>query len=246
MPAYAYDATMIMNKFAEHPMQMLPLMVLAMGFGFVQYIFCFFMTMRDKKSPFPAYMHAFYLAHDFLFVTLFHQWFVEYKSLPFQVVWLGMVAFNFFELHALYLEIKYDRQESFGKYYDGPVTVWQATKRLAVMVIVSFIILSTVRSFMNDKLMFCVFISTNVIMAIGPALLMQQRRKRVRGSAGLACFILLGTIATFLPEGLGMYTTADPEYFARPWFFILGATCTLIAILHLVTVLRMPKPAAAR
>ncbi|SER22791.1 hypothetical protein SAMN05518866_10710 [Sphingobium sp. YR768] len=56
---------------------MIPLTVLAMVFGFIQYIYCFVITRREKRSPFPVYMHTFYLAYDFLFVDLFHEWFVE-------------------------------------------------------------------------------------------------------------------------------------------------------------------------
>lgn len=235
-----YNADAIVEKFIEHPERMIPLMIFAMGFGFIQYIFCFFMTRRDKISPFPIYMHAFFLAHDFMFVALFSQWFGEYNSIAFQAVWIGMAAFNIFEVHALYEAVKYERQHSFGKYYDKPVTAIQASAWVIGMTVVSFVLLSAARSFLNDKLMFCIFISTNVVMAIGPALEMRARRQRVPGSAGLAFFIVIGTIATFLPEGLGMYTTADPSFFARPWFFILGATSLAVAIWHFIIVLRLP------
>lgn len=240
MTLLSYNADLIIDKFNNEPQVMIPLMILAMGFGFVQYIYCFIMTKRDKCSPFPVYMHAYYLAHDFLFVTLFYQWFHEYDSIVFQVVWLGMVAFNIFEIHALYEAVKYEHQETFGKYYDKPVTTKQASLWIGAMTLMSFAILSCARTFVDDKLMFVVFISTNTMMAIGPALMMRQRRKRRKGSLGLAFFIILGTIATFLPEGLGMYTTADPDFFARPWFFILGASCLLVAIWHFAVVARLP------
>ncbi|WP_386695281.1 hypothetical protein [Lonepinella sp. MS14435] len=238
----SYNADLIIDKFNNTPELMIPLMIFAMGFGFIQYIYAFFMARGGKPSPFPVYMHCFYLAHDFLFVTLFYQWFHEYDSLVFQVVWLGMVAFNIFEIHALYEAIKYERQETFGKYYDKPVTVKQATLWVAAMTVVSFVVLCTVRDFMGDKLMFCIFISTNVVMAIGPALHFMAHRKRVKGQLGLAFFIVLGTIATFLPQGLGMYTTSDPDYFNRPWFFVLGAVCLAVAIWHWVSVWKLPKP----
>ena len=90
--------------------------------------------------------------------------------------------------------------------------------------------------------MFDVFISTNVLMAIAPAIKMFREKERRRGSLGLAFFIACGTIATFLPEGLGLYTTSDPAYFSRPRFFILGGVCAAIALAHLVFMLRLPKP----
>ena len=90
--------------------------------------------------------------------------------------------------------------------------------------------------------MFDVFISINVLMAIAPAIKMFREKERRRGSLGLAFFIVCGTKATFLPERLGLYTTSDPAYFSRPWFFILGDVCAAIALAHLIFVLRLPKP----
>lgn len=235
-----YDADGIVQKVIEDPARMLPLMALAMGFGFIQYIYGAVMDRRDKRSPFPAYMHAYYLAHDNMFVLLFHKWFVQYDSWAFQAMWVGMLIFNVMEIFYLYRVVRYGRQHEFGRYYDGRVTVRQATIRVIVMVLVSYVILFTARSFLNDQIMFCIFVSTNIMMAIGPAMHSQETRRRVRGSVGLAFFIVCGTIATFAPEGFGLYTTGDPEYFARPWFFIMGATCLAVAVWHLVYVLRLP------
>lgn len=240
-----YDADAIIAKFIDNPAQMLPLMALAMGFGFIQYIYCAVITRRDRVSPFPVYMHAYYLAHDFLFVLLFRQWFVEYDSVAFRVVWVGFLVFNVFEVYSLVQSVRNERRHDFGRWFGSDVTVRQATVALVAMTLVSFVLLGTARSFLDDKLMFCVFITTNVMMAIGPALFTFQRKDRVRGSVGLAFFIVLGTIATFLPEGLGMYTTSDPDYFNRPWFFVLGGTCLVIAVWHLVTVRRLPLRAAS-
>lgn len=235
-----YDADGIIALFNSDPARMLPLMALAMGFGFVQYVYCAVITKRDRVSPFPVYMHTYYLAHDFLFVLLFPVWFIQYDSWAFRAVWAGMVIFNLFEIYSLVQAVKHERQHDFGRWFRGAVTARQAAVALAAMSIVSFVLLCTVRSFLNDTLMFCVFISTNVMMAIGPAVYTFQRKDRVRGSIGLAFFIVLGTIATFLPPGFGMYTTADPEFFSRPWFYILGATCLTIALWHLRTVRRLP------
>jgi hypothetical protein len=235
-----YDADGIIARFIDDPGTMLPLMALAMGFGFVQYVHCAIITRRDRVSPFPVYMHTYYLAHDFMFVLLFQQWFSEYDSWAFRVVWLGMVVFNVFEVYSLVQSVRHERQHDFGRWFGAGVTVRQATIAVTAMSLVSFVLLGTARSFLDDKLMFCVFISTNVMMAIGPALYTFQRKDRVRGSVSLALFIVLGTVATFLPEGLGMYTTGDPEYFARPWFFVLGGTCLAVAVWHLVVVRRLP------
>lgn len=31
-----------------------------------------------------------------------------------------------------------------------------------------------------------------------------------------------------------------PEYFSRPWFYILGVACTAVAVWHFVVLRRMP------
>ncbi|MCI1642784.1 MAG: hypothetical protein LKI58_12040 [Actinomyces sp.] len=240
-----YDADAIIAKFTDEPGTMLPLMALAMGFGFIQYVHCAIITHRDDVSPFPVYMHAYYLAHDFLFVLLFRQWFFEYDSIAFRVVWAGMVVFNLFEVYSLHQAVKHERRRFFGHWFGPDVTVRQAATAVVAMALVSFVFLNTARSFLDDKLMFCVFISTNVMMAIGPALYTFQRKDRVRGSVSLAFFIVLGTIATFLPTGFGMYTTGDPAYFSRPWFYLLGGTCLIVAVWHLSVVRRLPLRAPA-
>lgn len=108
------------------------------------------------------------------------------------------------------------------------------------MTVFSFIFLSAARSFLSDTLMFCTFISTNVMMATVPAIVMAARRKRVEGLLGLAVWILAGTVATFLPEGWGMYTTADPENFSRPSFFVVGGACVVVAGWQVGVVARLP------
>ena len=115
------------------------------------------------------------------------------------------------------------------------------------MTLFCFVLMCTVRAFTNDKLMFIVFISTNVMMDISPALLTMQKRVRYKHSLGLAFFIVLGTIATFLPPGLGQYTTGAGDFFSRPLFYLLGIACTIIAIWHYRVLRKMPiSPAPIR
>lgn len=108
---------------------------------------------------------------------------------------------------------------------------------VTVMSLVSFVFLGTARSFLGDTLMFCVFINTNVMMAIGPALFTLQRGDRVRGSVGLAFFIALWTMAAF-PRVRDVHRVR-PGFFSRPSFFVLGTTCLTIAVWHLVRVRRL-------
>lgn len=151
-----------------------------------------------------------------------------------------MVAFNCFEIYSLYGTVKHERQEVFGKYFDKPVTERQATAWVVAITLLCFVALCTFRSFTNDKLMLIVFITTNVMMAISPAILTAEKRVRYKHSLGLAFVIVLGTIATFLPPGLGQYTTGAGDFFSRPWFYILGVACTMVAVWHFMVLRKMP------
>ena len=80
----SYNADVFVEKVIQHPEVMIPVMAIGMGFGFIEYIYCVIMTRRNGTSPFPVHMHTYYLAHDFLFVLLFKQWFFEYDSVVYQ------------------------------------------------------------------------------------------------------------------------------------------------------------------
>ncbi len=60
---------------------------------------------------------------------------------------------------------------------------------------------------------------------------------------GLAIMVLLSIIATYLPRGYGMWTTAS-SYFDTPWFTLSGLVATAYAIYNLNLVRKFaPKPA---
>jgi hypothetical protein len=51
------------------------------SFGYLQYIYSFRLVLREKKAPFPVWMHTLYLAHDttaaivFFLLARQHDWF---------------------------------------------------------------------------------------------------------------------------------------------------------------------------
>jgi hypothetical protein len=92
---------------------------------------------------------------------------------------------------------------------------------------------------LNDAAMFKWSVWTNLIVAVGPINLWAARKSRHGTSMGLAIMVLLFIIATYLPPGYGMWTTAS-SYFNTPWFYISGVIATGYAIYDLILVKNSP------
>jgi hypothetical protein len=213
--------------------------------GYLEYIYSFRLVLREKRAPFPLWMHTLYLAHDATGAVVFLQlarqhhyfWFFTLAS-------VALVIWNAFECFNLFMAVKVERQEIWGKFYDGPVGVRSAVYHIAAQVVLMVALVNIVRVFMNDTVMFKWFALTNVVMAVGPGPLWSERKSRKGSSIGLAIVIFIGTVNTFLPPGYGMWTTASP-YFDQPWFYIAGVVVSAIALRNLVMLLRFPPKAPA-
>jgi hypothetical protein len=210
--------------------------------GYLEYIYSFRLVLREKSAPFPLWMHTLYLAHDstaavvfFLLARQHHYfWFFTLASIAL-LIWNGFECFN------LYMAVKVERQEIWGKYDDAPVTARSAVARIAAQVLLMLAVVNIVRVFMDDTVMFKWFALTNIVMAVGPGPLWSERKSRRGSSIGLAIVILVGTVNTFLPPGYGMWTTATP-YFDQPWFYLTGAIVSGVALRNLVMLLKFaPK-----
>jgi len=235
----------LMRSYSTNPM-LLWLSAFTFLIGYLEYIYSFRLVLREKSAPFPVWMHTLYLAHDstgavvFLMLARQHHyfWFFTMASIAL-VIWNGFECFN------LFMAVKVERQEIWGKYYDGPVSVRSAVYRIAAQVVLMVSLVNVVRVFMNDTAMFKWFALTNVVMAVGPGILWSERRSRKGSSIGLAIVIVIGTVNTFLPPGYGMWTTATP-YFNQPWFYIAGVVVSVIAIRNLLMLLRFPPKMPGR
>ena len=204
--------------------------------------------LREKSAPFPIWMHTLYLAHDATGAVVFLQLAREHHYFWFfTLASIALVIWNAFECFNLVMAVKVERQEIWGRLYDGPVSVTNAVSRTAAQVVLMVSVVNIVRVFMNDTAMFKWFALTNVVMAVGPGILWSERRSRKGSSVGLAIVILIGTVNTFLPPGYGMWTTATP-YFDQPWFYIAGVVVSAIAFRNVVMLLRFAhkEPIGAR
>lgn len=234
----------VMRAYQENTTRMLIVSAISFAGGYGLYIYSFLLTIREKRAPFPYWMHVFYLSHDITGAVVFARAAAHNHGFwIFSGTAIALVVWNCFEIFNIVMGIKYERQEIWGRYYSSPVTVGQAIARTAWMVALMFAVVNILRVYMQDEIMFKWFSLTNAIMAVFPGYLWNQRQSRAGSSVGLAILIVFVSANTFLPPGFGMFTTASP-FFDQPWFYIAGVVCTAIAIRHLVMLLKYPPKEA--
>jgi hypothetical protein len=229
-----------------HPGLMVFLAFATYAFGFAQYITSMVMQQRNKDCPFFFWQHAWYFGHDLTFVLLFHQWFYQVDFWLFRVLWAGCVAFVGIEIYSLYLTVKNERQAVWGRFYDGPVSVRTGWLRGIALYAIGLALFWTIRAAIGDVMCLVLMMSTNATLAIATQFKLETNKVRQPGSVWLGWFIVLGTILTFAPPGVGFFATAVAAL-DEPWFYALGAVSVVCAVRYLVVALRQRRlPLAAR
>ena len=230
-----------------HIVRLLIVSAVAFGFGYGVYLYCILLLVRERRSPYPVWMHTFYLACDatgtvfWFLLAKDHHWFWFFAASS-----AAMSIWVLCELWSLYMAARYERQEIWGRYYDQPVTPRQAVNRIVAQTLWFLCVVNLTNYFfggLNDAAMFKWYVWTNLIVAVGPGYLWAARKTREGTSMGLAIMVLLSIIATYLPRGYGMWTTAS-SYFDTPWFYLSGLVATGYAVYNLNLVRGFaPKPA---
>ena len=230
-----------------HIVRLLIVSAVAFGFGYGVYLYCILLLVRERRSPYPVWMHTFYLACDatgtvfWFLLAKDHHWFWFFAASS-----AAMSIWVLCELWSLYMAARYERQEIWGRYYDQPVTPRQAVNRIVAQTLWFLCVVNLTNYFfggLNDAAMFKWYVWTNLIVAVGPGYLWAARKTREGTSMGLAIMVLLSIIATYLPRGFGMWTTAS-SYFDTPWFYLSGLVATGYAVYNLNLVRGFaPKPA---
>lgn len=229
----------IMNAYATNP-RLWVISAIAFAIGYMQYIYSFRLVLRERCAPYPVWMHTFYFAHDFTGAIVFFLLAQQYEFFWFfTATSIALVIWNLFEVFNLYMAIKVERQEIWGKFYDQPVTERQALLRILGQIVLFLAVVNLFREFMDDDVMFKWFAFTNVLMAVAPGYLWNERKSRRGTAVGLAIVNLVCAIYTFLPPGYGMWTTAS-SYFDQPWFYLTGVVVSLYALRNLVMLLNYP------
>jgi hypothetical protein len=185
-------------------------------FGYLEYVYSFALTFRERKAPYPIWMHTFYLAHDSSWAVIMfgaaasHQW-----NWFFIATACALAIWNIFEVINIYMAVTVERQDVFGDFYPGKVTLGNALVSVALQLAAFYCLVNILIGFMGIGSILQWFLFTNMLIAAVPGVLWMKRGRkdnsRAGASMGLAILILLATINTFLPSS--MWVQAMPEVF---------------------------------
>jgi len=235
-----YTVSEVMAAIAANPVGFSIAAIMVYIFGFIEYFYSIALQVREKKSPWWLWMHAWYIGHDLTFVLLYDLWFNQVDFWLFKVLWAGCVAFIGIELFTLYMTVKHERQEVFGRFVRGEVSEKQAWARGLTAYAVGIALFYLIRLGIGDVMCLGLMMSTNVIVAIAPSFLAEMRGSRQGHSVALGIAIVLGTMFTFAPQGIGFWATAA-AVFREPWYWALGAVALAGAVRYLFVLGKLPK-----
>lgn len=199
------------------------------GIGFLQYFTSLFMQIKHKECPAYFWQHCWNFGHDLIFALLFYQWFVTIDFWLFKVLCLGCIAFVGIELFTLYYTIKYERQHVWGKYSSKSISTKEAWIRGLVGYAIGAILFALIRLAIGDVMCLVLMMSTNVIAALMSHLKLEESRQSRKSTILLSWLLIVGTIFTFMPPGIGFFTSAINSLHS-PWYYALGLLSLLSAI----------------
>lgn len=213
--------------------------------GFLVYGTTLWMQVKNDACPMYFWQHCWYFGHDLTFALLFHQWFFEIGWWLFELLCIGCVCFVFIEIFALYRSVKHERDFLFNRYrHDGtPVPVKNAFLRGLVCYGLGFAFFSLTRLVIGDPLCLVLMASTNIIMAIFPSYLLEQVGKSLPGYKFLSIMTVVTVITTFLPAGIGWFTTVV-DALNSPAYYLLGAISLAYSIRFVYQAFTYPKISA--
>lgn len=238
-----YTISEVLARIQANPNGIAIAAMLVYAFGFLQYFTAMAVQRRERRSPWFFWQHAWYFGHDLTFVLLFHQWFYEVDFWVFKLLWVGCVAFVFIELVTLAFTVRYERDELWGKYAAGSVSVRAAWIRGLAGFALGFALFWLIRIAIGDPMCLALMMSTNFMVAVFPLLLVQERQSRWGSSVLLGIFVIGGTLFTFSPPGIGFWTSAA-VVFDQPWFYSLGVIAVGGSIWYVIAQLRYPRKVA--
>ena len=242
MPSW-YDQ--LMDAFTLDNTPLLIAAAVAFFFGYMEYIYPFLLMRREKRDPYPVWMHTFYLAHDSSWAVIMllaasrndWNWFLT-------TVGIALLVWNVFEVYSIWHVLTVERQHVYGDYVKGEVTFGKAALLTGIQIPAMYALVWILIGFMGEGSIMQWFLFTNMLIAAGPVAFWLKRgateNSRSGLSMGLAVIILLGTINTFLP-GANMWVLAMPEVFSTPVFYLTGVVFVSIAAFNLWKLSRLPK-----
>lgn len=230
----------IIYAFTNDPAHMYPAAIVAIAVGYIYYVYAFLITVKEKTSPLPLWLHCFFLADDTTACVVFYKAAQTHAWFGFFVMFsAGMLVWNFFEIFCNGWDIKHKRQEIFGAYQTKPVTVKDATLKSVLIFLVSLAVVNLIRVFTYDEIMFFMFTICNILAVTIPPLTWAKNKSRKGASMGWAILMIFIAFTNFLPPVFGMWTTAS-SFFDKPWY-IAGVIMTAYSIGAAIMLSKFPK-----
>jgi len=237
----------LMAAFTLDNWPLLAVAALTFFFGYMEYVYSFRLMWREKKAPYPVWMHTFYLAHDSSWAIIMfiaasrHDWYWFFTATA-----IALVVWNCFEIYNVYKALTVERVEIWGEYYGDDVSLRQALINVGLQLAAFYCLLNILIGFMGPGSILQWFLFTNMLIASAPGVLWMKRGRKTNSregaSMGLAVLILVATINTFLPTS--MWVLAMPEVFNTPWYYITGVVFTVLAAFNLYNLAKLPPKKA--
>ncbi|MBE6736734.1 MAG: hypothetical protein E7567_07580 [Ruminococcaceae bacterium] len=247
---YGQVLTDLMTKLDLHNLDILGVVLpcaLAFLGGYLVYIFCMIILFKEHTSCYPYWMHTFYFACDFMggifwikLATMTGNFWAFYAFGICMFIWVIL------EIICMYFSAKWERQEVFGSFFKGEVTMGKAAGTYIVQILMWMFVIANFIHMLGgfaDAAFFKLYFWTNLMVPLGPCWFWHRRGvKTGRVGSGLALniMILVTIIITWTPAGIGMWCSIS-DYFWSPTFIIAGIGTMLIAIWNVVYQFRLPK-----
>ncbi|KAI1736477.1 hypothetical protein F4680DRAFT_469105 [Xylaria scruposa] len=189
--------------------------------GYVQYYYAIRLSLRERKGPFPLWMHLFYFAQDSSWAYLLHNAAQFY-------------GYHWFFTWAITMEGDEISSDPLRKHSQRQ-SLWY----IAVFTAMMYGLIFVGNALMGPTCFFQWAAISNIVMASGPTTTWLRRGSRNGLSISLAIVIVAGTIFTFAP--FGMWVQVAPEVFDHPAYYFLGIVLTVLSVTNTVTVASYPS-----
>jgi hypothetical protein len=212
--------------------------VSTMATGFIQYFLALYSIYRDGKSPFPLWMHIFYLAHDSTWSYVFareapnydyHSWLTT-KA-------IALAVWSLLEVCCIYHAV-FIKHEGLLSPKQDPERFHQALVQTVLVLLAFYTVVIIPINIMGPECWLHWGMVTNVVMAVGPGPYWLQRGSREGTSFSLASAILFGTVQTFWPYSAWVYEL--PSVFDNHVYYWSGAIITTVAAYNLYILITLP------
>ena len=213
--------------------------LIAFLIGYAEQFLSIIMIHQEKHGSFPMPLNTFYLAHDFLTGVIFlYLGFINSWFWIFMVLGIGMFIWNFTEIYDMYDYVKNNREETFRGMFFGELTAKKCIAELIVETLAFAVFILLMIVLMDDPTFIKWFMITNILIAVCTGYYWTRNNRCEGASKILAIVILIGTINTFLPSGLGWWTTLYPNIFDTPLFYTMGLVSVCFAIKNVYIVFK--------